>query len=82
MESILGAAIFLVWSVAAWAMLKMVMAALRDREHLSPGWFLGGSFLLTSYNRRNFQLFAASVAVGIALVAAFIVLSLTGTIKH
>jgi hypothetical protein len=77
MASIIIAAIFLVWLVAAWAMIMMVIAALKDRERRHLGWFLGGSFLMTSYNRRYLWIFATCVGVGTAVVAAFNALLLT-----
>jgi hypothetical protein len=81
MESTVIAVVFVVWLVAAWAMLMMVVAALKDREQRSFGWFLGGSFLLANYNRKHFRIFAASVAVGIAVAVVFNVLLLTGHTK-
>lgn len=39
------------WSVAAWAMLMMTIAALGD-DRLSFDWFFGGSLLWESYNRK------------------------------
>jgi hypothetical protein len=77
MASIIIAAIFLVWLVAAWDMIMMVIAALKDRERRHLGWFLGGSFLMTSYNRRYLWIFATCVGVGTAVVAAFNALLLT-----
>jgi hypothetical protein len=54
-----------------------VIAALKDRERRHLGWFLGGSFLMTSYNRRYLWIFATCVGVGTAVVAAFNALLLT-----
>lgn len=81
MESTVVAAVFLVWLVAAWAMLMMIVTGLKDREQRSLGWFLGGSFLLANYNRKYFRIFAACVAAAITVVIVINVLLLTGRIK-
>ena len=80
MELAIGVAVFLVWLVAAWAMLTMVVAGLNDRDRRSLGWFLGGSFVMASYNRKYLRIFAACIGVGVALWAVFMSLFLTGHI--
>ena len=68
------AAIVLVLLVAVWAMLMMLVSALKDREHLSLGFIFFGSFAMMSYNRKHFCLFAACVGVEIVIVAIMNVL--------
>ncbi len=80
-ESMVIAAVFVTWLVAAWAMLRMVIAALKDRERRSLGWLLGGSFILASYNRKHLRIFAACVLAAVGLVILLNVLFLTGKVK-
>jgi hypothetical protein len=58
----------------------MIVAALKDREHRSLGWFFGGSFVMTSYNRKHLRIFAGCIGIMIAIWAAFMALFLTGRI--
>ena len=47
-ESLLGAG----WLIFAWAIVMMIIAGLKDREHRSLGWFVSGLFAQTDYNRK------------------------------
>ena len=68
------AAIVLVLLVTAWAMLMMLVSALKDREHLSLGFIFFGSFVMMSYNRKHFCLFAACIGIELVIVAIMNVL--------
>jgi hypothetical protein len=69
------------WLVAAWAMVRMVFAALMDPERRSLWSLISPSMPLASYNRKNFRLFAVSMGFAMVAVIIFIVLGLMGYIK-
>ena len=71
-------ALVLVWLVAAWAMLMMLVSALKDRERLSLGFIFFGSFVMMSYNRKHLCLFAVCIGVGMVIVAIMNVLIWNG----
>jgi hypothetical protein len=68
------------WLVAMWAMLVMVLAALKDPK-LSLGWFLSGSLVLEDYNRKYFRIFVCAVLIAVGLVAILNLLLVTGAIE-
>jgi len=66
------------WLVAAYALIRMMWAGFKAGAGL---WdILNGTAILASYNRKNFIMFAACVAVMIATAILYNVLFLTGRI--
>ena len=69
-----------IWLVAAWTMIRMIVAALRAGER-SVGRFLFGSFVLEPYNRKNLWVFVGCVAIGSMVVIVVNILWATGHIR-
>jgi hypothetical protein len=66
------------WLVAAFALIRMMWAGFKAGA--GPRDFLDGTAILASYNRKNFIMFAACVAVMIAVAILYNVLFLMGRI--
>jgi hypothetical protein len=80
-DTVILALLFVPWLVAAWAMVMMLVTALKDREDFTLGWLLGGSFVLERYNRKYLWIFGAAVAVDVGIGILVNVLYLTGRIR-
>jgi hypothetical protein len=68
-----------VWLVAAWAMIRMLVAGFRAGERY---WLVNPKIVLASYNSTNLRIFAACIFVLIALAIAFNVLFIAGYIEN
>jgi hypothetical protein len=80
-DTVILALLFVPWLVAAWAMVMMLVTALKDREDFTLGWLFGGSFVLERYNRKYLWIFGAAVAVDVGIGILVNVLYLTGRIR-
>jgi hypothetical protein len=78
MGTVILAVILVPWLIAMWAMITMIVAALNDRNQLSLGSFLSGSFVLADYNRKRFRTFVVCILIDIGLVILVNVLWLSG----
>ena len=67
------------WLVAAYILIRMIWAGFKAGAGV--GDFLNGTAILAGYNRKNFIMFVACVAVMIAVAILYNVLFLTGHIS-
>lgn len=52
MDLMFFAAVLVPWLICAWAMVMMLVTALKDRDDFTLGWLVGGSFIFEKYNRK------------------------------
>jgi hypothetical protein len=77
-DPITFAIIIAVSLVAAYAMIRMIWAAFGAGAEASE--IFSGSAFLARYNRKNFMLFVAAVAVGVGIAVFYNVLFSAGEI--
>jgi hypothetical protein len=81
MDTVILALLFVPWLVAAWALVMMLVTALKDREDFTLGWLFGGSFVFRKYNRKYLWIFGAAVAVDVGVAILYNILFLTGHVR-
>ena len=65
------------WLVAAWAMIRMIITALRHDER-SFGRLFFGSFVMEPYNRKNRLIFSGALGAMIVIAIVMNILFVTG----
>lgn len=80
-DKLFFAIILAVWLVAVYAMIKMLVAGFQAGERL-PMMIFNPTFLVATYNRRNFRVFLACVLTGVAIAVVYDALLLAGYIRR
>jgi hypothetical protein len=76
MDTLLFFVVLVAWPIAAWAMIMMLITALKNCDQFKLGWFFSGAFVLERYNRKYFWIFTAAIAAMVAIVILYNVLFL------